>query len=292
MDYKNVLVLFTWNVHNIEKSYHDALEYLSAKTNFIAVLQEVPQVKEPIVYNTKVLGRSPIRNMVLWSSSNILPEPNSELIYNDTPRGDEKHRAMGLRVIGPAGNLFVVAAHLFDWRNHPNNRITKFGRIGEWISRKWREGESIIVMGDMNSNPFDPCICSCEGLRAVRSMEEINIVNQNNDFDAEQVDTNNESELFWGRFLFNPMWKYLPEQGGLDKGTYRYRQKYHENGLLWHWFDQIVCSEDVACRIVDFRILTDLGAQKEIIKKRGRSTMFMNGNDHLPVQLSIEIKGG
>lgn len=138
-------------------------------------------------------------------------------------------------------------------------------------------GEPLVVLGDLQSNPFDREITHRTGLHALRKKDfpdgELNLPQTNVSVKA----------------LYNPMWPLLLDEAGGPKGTYHFRGA---TDLFWHCIDQIIVSLDLESYVGKPEILTALqdatGERKDLVTPRGLPN-DRDYSDHLPVQMTVDI---
>jgi hypothetical protein len=104
-----------------------------------------------------------------------------------------------------------------------------------------------IVLGDFNSNPFEPSIASANGLhalgvRTIRGQFERTVVTDPHGF------------------FYNPMWRHFGRGMDSASATYYYHG-YHAHELMWHMLDQVVLRPEAIDRFREdkLRILTMAG---------------------------------
>lgn len=140
------------------------------------------------------------------------------------------------------------------------------------MARQIREAEvryghtRTVVVGDLNMNPFEPGICSSEGLHAVMCKRIALRISR---------EVNGEECMFF----YNPMWNFLGDETPGPPGTY-----YYPNGVtayFWNVFDQVLYRPALleSYREHDVTILDEIDGTS--LLRNGR--IANEFSDHLPV---------
>lgn len=146
----------------------------------------------------------------------------------------------------------------------------------------WRGGP-LVVLGDLNANPFHDEITRREGLHALRKKDGIG--------ETRKI----SHEKTYSVSLYNPMWSLLADGASTVPGTYYFPNRTRSD-LLWHCIDQIIVSAHLEPYL--------MGAPEILTHLRGDATTSLLGangvpsrvggvpiySDHLPVELFLEIK--
>lgn len=174
----------------------------------------------------------------------------------------------------PLGPCFLlVAAHLPSRFHRDKDDLDHLASAFSGEIRKAQQKEdcqSVIVIGDLNMNPFDDGLCAATGFHAVMdksiAREQSRVVN---------------GKTY--RYFYNPMWNGLGDDSQGPPGTYYYR-----GGVIshfWNTFDQVLISPDLLSYYDD--------GQKHVITRIGDRLLFENHritkwhSDHLPVMISL-----
>jgi hypothetical protein len=180
--------------------------------------------------------------------------------------------------VEPAGRddwLFVLI-HGPDRRNATDDsRRFLFGRLRETIRLLENQfgHRRTVILGDLNSNPYDLSVLDADGLHAigVRSVRG-------------QTDRAIRSA---GRsdFFYNPMWRLYGSDltGDAGAGSYYYHQGYDTTEPFWHMLDQVLIRPEYADRLPpdELRLVNSIGAER-LIDANGFPDAD-SASDHLPV---------
>lgn len=131
-----------------------------------------------------------------------------------------------------------------------------------------------ILLGDLNSNPFEPGLVSASGFHGVMSRKV-----------AERLSRRVHGEEY--PFFYNPMWNHFGDDNGIP-GTYFYYRSEHVN-FFWNMFDQVLIRPDLL-KFLPTRgveILQDINS-RSLISKNGQPDSIA-ASDHLPIKLTLEI---
>jgi hypothetical protein len=180
-----------------------------------------------------------------------------------------------IRALSPPGaqEILIAAIHhrskLHSGYGHQDALMTRTAeQIAEAESR--HEHRRTLVVGDLNMNPFEPGICSADGLHAVMSKAVASRISRRVDGE----------ERF---FFYNPMWNLLGDETPGPPGTY-----YHGAGMLsyfWNTFDQVLLRPELLeqYRPGDVKILSEVGETRLF----GNDRMAPGLSDHLPVFFKV-----
>jgi endonuclease/exonuclease/phosphatase family metal-dependent hydrolase len=278
---EGALLLLSWNLYENLVAFNLALEHLRRSGyGFIACFQELPSevgttdLARAVLMNLVgdsicCLGVTPAGSSYKHGRVGIFCSPHLRSTATDAEH-DERQRMAIASVLGARMEPLLVIGY------HGETDISR-GRIGTYvrseINERWRQGP-LIMLGDFNANPFDPEVCGCEGIYAVRDRA-----------DARQERASPLVPLGEKqRPLYNPMWSLLPESRTRPAGTH-----VHDAGLTLRWrlYDQILMSPDLIDAI--------RGAPEILAEVAGQRLLNTNGNldesisDHLPVQMRVTI---
>jgi hypothetical protein len=149
----------------------------------------------------------------------------------------------------------------------------RFARSIREVERKLRHSRTI-VLGDLNSNPFESGLVGANALHGVMSRQL----------------AAHESRLVHGEeypFFYNPMWNHFGDEQGVP-GTYFYSRSEHVN-YYWNIFDQALIRPEL------LKFLPPKSV--EIIEKIDSTSLLLTngepnrraGSDHLPIKLTLEM---
>ena len=193
---------------------------------------------------------------------------------------EDSGNAMIRRVALPnAPDFLVVAVHL------PSKlHLTGDDQLVESIHLRRRIDRAetvvgharIIVVGDLNMNPFEPGIVSSAGLHAVMDRSV-----------AARVHRTVQGER--SRFFYNPIWGRLGDTTPGPPGTYYYHASHIS--YFWDTFDQVLVGSDLLEGFdhESLKVVTDVGSISLLtgsgIPDQGAAS------DHLPLAFSINLPG-
>lgn len=284
------LLLFTWNLHSSPEALELACKYLAKQASCIAAFQELPEefgTDQLVLWGEGRLRRLDQPALTSTSRTSKWIESSVALIASEDIEIDllgKKHeyspldserRLAGVTVTTkswPRVQLQVLAVHAWDQWNR-NSEVNR----GDWkriargvLDEFWVDGP-LVVMGDLNANPWDHEISSRSGFYALRQK----------DWPRQDRKTKQHGAERYARPLYNPMWVLLPD-GSERPGTHYYDGA--DSDLRWHCFDQILVSGDLQPYIRRPEALETLDGES-LVKQNGEPRI---GN-HLPVQLTIDM---
>lgn len=280
-----MILFFTWNVNHNLDAMKLACEHLARAGSCVAAFQEAPDVDAATVAawsggNLSLLDAtaSGATKVIFIASADLSLDPTGRR-HQLAPTLDANCRLEGLTLLSGAGTRFqVLGVHGLDRVNYRSaeDRVTAGGLLRRVIDSFWT-GDPLVVLGDLQSNPFDREITHRTGLHALRKKDfpdgELNIPQTNVPVKP----------------LYNPMWPLLLDEAGGAKGTYHFRGA---TDLFWHCIDQIIVSLDLAPHLGKPEILTAL----QDAARAGQDLVTAHGlpndkkySDHLPVQMTVNI---
>lgn len=129
-----------------------------------------------------------------------------------------------------------------------------------------------VLLGDLNSNPFDPGVVGANALHGVMSRQI-----------AQKLTRSVHGQEY--PFFYNPMWNHFGDENGVP-GTYFYSRSEHVN-YFWNMFDQALIRpalfEFLPAKAVE--IVTTVNSIS-LLSGNGRPK---NASDHLPIKLTLEM---
>lgn len=298
------MLAFTWNLRGKSKSLELACRYLATKGACVVCLQEMPadateaQIKQ--WGGDALAALTPlIDQRVVMLASRDIRRRGQAVIFVPGWQRDAAERMVGVQVKAPSlGAVQVVGVHFPDLRNLPKGwpRERIVATLAEQLRMFWAQGP-LILLGDFNAHPFDREIAMRTALWATRDKFELgderDPIPERDDFGLrifhqgrsyKDRDALAKTKSFQKlRPLYNPMWRWLPEQEQHPRGTF-YRK--HDDAVVsWQCLDQIMVSPDLANRIARVTILDQLLGQ--MLVEPTRVTMSGDYGDHLPVELEL-----
>jgi hypothetical protein len=174
------------------------------------------------------------------------------------------------------GSLLVVMVHL-------SSKVALDGRDQAALAPRLREtieeceakvGHTrTVVVGDFNMNPFEDGVIGSEGIHAVS--------------DRRVAANVSRTVLFEERsYLYNPMWRFLGDQGPNPPGTFYYPGS---APITHHWntFDQVLIRPALLPYFRDegVGIVTSIG-ETSLVSEQGHPNRNV-GSDHFPVYLQL-----
>jgi Endonuclease/Exonuclease/phosphatase family len=289
------LVAFTWNLRGSTDALALACRYLATLGSFVAALQELPDDAETALsiavgeHKLKLLSRGMLR----WNKKDetAMVAPKVALLASDgvdvdpignrheyKPQLDDRRRLEGVTLRSEVWqNLQVLGVHAWDpiSRHQIEERQAWAGIMSEVVRDFWLGGP-LIVMGDLNANPWSPEVTNRTGLYALRRKDW-----------PERGSGKLPGTDKHATPLYNPMWQLLADDAQGGHGTIFYPG----SDLRWSCFDQIIVSDhlrehigppSVLRRLCDRDLVDDRGAPK----KRGGEAEL---SDHLPVQVTVDL---
>lgn len=138
--------------------------------------------------------------------------------------------------------------------------------------------QNTVVIGDLNSNPYDPGVISTEGLHAVQSRR---IAARGSRLVAGERFT----------FFYNPMWSHFGDTGASPPGTYYYDNS-STSELFWYMLDQVLIRPTLLplFRNDSLEIITSIG-ETSLLTKDGRPDARA-ASDHLPIMFALTQSEG
>lgn len=203
-----------------------------------------------------------------------LPKRSSRTLEEDP------HTRVSLRqLILPSGKDILLAVTHFPSKLHWSNesQSQECTRLADVVRRREeRLGHSrTVLVGDLNMNPFETGMVSCQGLHATM---------------ARQV-ARRENRTVRGKeypFFYNPMWGYFGDALDGPPGTY-YNARGEPVCYFWNVFDQVLLRPSLleAFQMDTLRILDSDGANS-LFTPRGLPETS-EASDHLPIVFGLEL---
>jgi hypothetical protein len=135
--------------------------------------------------------------------------------------------------------------------------------------------ERTLLVGDLNTNPFESGVVSAKGLHAVM---------------ARDLALRKERKVQKRRyhFFYNPMWNLLGDETDGPPGTYFYPRAEHEC-YFWNMFDQVLLRPDLLpyFKTEELKILSEDG-KVSLLSARGTPDAD-NASDHLPILFKLHL---
>ena len=177
-----------------------------------------------------------------------------------------------------ATDILLVAAHLpskLHWRD--SSQVAECTVLANMIRTVEKEvGHSrTVLIGDLNTNPFEPGVVNANGLHGVMSRHI-----------AEKRQRKVQGRNY--PFFYNPMWSLLGDASPGPPGTY-FQSRAEHTVFFWNTFDQLMIRPE----LLRFFNNEDL----EILQSDGTiSFLSRNGlpdgklvSDHLPVYFKLRL---
>jgi endonuclease/exonuclease/phosphatase family metal-dependent hydrolase len=182
------------------------------------------------------------------------------------------------RVSLPGSEDFIlVAAHLSSrlYKNleSQNTMCIEFANDVRGVEERCGIDRTVVI-GDMNTNPFDSGMVAAFGLHGMMSQEQ----------------TKKRIRKVGGReypLFYNPMWSFMGDLSKGPPGTYHYERSEQVN-YGWNMFDQVLVRPSMIPRF-DFEcleIVTSVG-EESLLTKRGIPDK--SRSDHLPIVFGIKL---
>ncbi len=262
-----------WNINN--KFLVDEIACLCHDNNVDVLILAESKIPEVRILRTLNKGRDTIYLSPFNPSPRIsyfirYPEKSIKPIYDDG--------GISVRLISPPIGLdiIVVALHLPS-KLHMRDEDQVFYSVRVIKAINFAETKlghsNLLVIGDLNMNPFESPVVASDGLHAVMDKE---IAKRG-------------SRIVEGKkreFFYNPMWGRMGDTSVGPPGTY-----FYSKGIVnyfWHTFDQVLIRPKLLDYFSDdqLHVLTNAGGQN-LLSTTGISSSF---SDHLPIMLTLNIE--
>ena len=164
-----------------------------------------------------------------------------------------------------------VGAHLQDQRSSDDSIRLETISILKLDVHKLEiklKTKNIIILGDLNSNPYDRELLQMNAFDAVLFRSVIN-----------RAETHKVNGVVRHR-LYNPILHFISED------TENYGSFYYDNGAfspIWHCLDQVLLSKSLSSRITDLEYLKYIGTVSLMNSARPKAKI----SDHLPLFVKI-----
>ena len=175
-------------------------------------------------------------------------------------------------------SFLLVAVHLRSrLRRDTDSQQQSLGVLAHNIRRAEEDlsTEKTILIGDLNSNPFEPGLSGAQGLNAVMTRER-----------AERGSRTVDDQPY--AFFYNPMWSLMGDLSDGPAGTYHY-QKSDYVEYFWNTYDQVLLRPSMLeyFQRDELHILTRNNGTS-FVTSRGYpdATSF---SDHLPILIGLGI---
>lgn len=171
-------------------------------------------------------------------------------------------------------SLLLYLVHGIDVRNYDESARQDFARsLGDEIRFVTSEQHTnrLILLGDLNMNPYDRGMNMASGLNAMPTRECVRR--------GQRIYQSKQYDLF-----YNPMWSLFGDNTSGPAGTIYDMSSQGPYG--WSMFDQAVLHYSVVDQFSGVEILTQAGANL-LIDSKGRPN-YSQVSDHLPILLSLK----
>lgn len=134
-----------------------------------------------------------------------------------------------------------------------------------------------IVVGDLNSDPFEEAITNSDGLHAVS---------------ARSIAKRTSRQVAGEKrhFLYNPMWSLLGDLSAGPPGSYYYRRA-TSSCRFWHMFDQVLLRPELIDSFLpsELRLLTSVAGTT--LTGDGSEPDSSVASDHFPLVFELDLLG-
>lgn len=171
-----------------------------------------------------------------------------------------------------SSNHFVLCAtHLQD--RFTTDTVKRIMTIGRMINDLQNAEETCktkesIIIGDLNSNPYDPELLGTNAFNAVLFKDVINA----------QEYISFEQKRF--RRLYNPIIHYISEDTKMYGSIYNTNSS---NSPIWHCFDQILVTKPLINSIQNLAYLKEIGSTTLMAQRKPKESI----SDHLPLLVTF-----
>lgn len=191
----------------------------------------------------------------------------------------EKHFAMHALQVPGAQELLLCSAHMLSKREASDR---KQDELLEDLAKAIVEVETerghtrTMLIGDLNANPFQYGVYSPKGLHAVSSRRIAARGHRRVKRDYP--------------FFYNPMWRFLGDNGPHPPGSYFWAKAEHDN-LFWYTLDQALLRPALLpyFQTDDVAILTHDGVAS-FASADGRPNADV-ASDHFPIRIGLDYPG-
>lgn len=191
----------------------------------------------------------------------------------------EESRYFTMRQVSLPGSedFILVAAHLssrlYQSLESQNTMCIELANDIRGVEERLGNDRTVVI-GDMNTNPFDFGMVAAFGLHGMMS----------------QGQAEKRTRTVGGReypLFYNPMWSYMGDLSEGPPGTYHYERSEQVN-YGWNMFDQVLVRPSMIPRF-DFgclEIVTSIG-EESLLTERGIPDK--SRSDHLPIVFGIKL---
>jgi len=269
-----------WNIQKKDSFFELICELVKDNSIGVLMLAEFPEGKQKNLERLLKLQNSsykyikPIKEKVKVEVFTSLPKKNLYFVEDERRFSVLRYHNNGLNrdfnvilchLISKVNNSVTTQA--FEARNIASSIINVENRLNNDLT---------IVCGDLNMNPFEEGLASCDSFNAVMSK----IIAQN-------VTRRVSGKDF--KMFYNPMWSFFGDNGrGVAHGTIYYNP-YEAVQFYWNIFDQVLIRPGVIPYFVD-RYLDILTCSKTKSLLTANYTMKSVYSDHLPIKFTIKDK--
>ncbi|NEQ47340.1 MAG: hypothetical protein F6K00_28910 [Leptolyngbya sp. SIOISBB] len=169
---------------------------------------------------------------------------------------------------------FLYLVHGVDVRNYDRESRQAFAHsLGEEIRFVTSEQQNnhLIILGDLNMNPYDRGMNLAPGLNAMMTRECVRRGQRK--YQGKQYD-----------LFYNPMWSLFGDNTSGPAGTIYDTSSQGPYG--WNMFDQALVHYSIVDKFANVQILTQAGATP-LLTSKGRPNS-LQASDHLPILLSLK----
>ncbi|MEK7400292.1 MAG: hypothetical protein AAB116_25385, partial [Candidatus Poribacteria bacterium] len=175
-------------------------------------------------------------------------------------------------------DILLFVTHFPDKMNWKSeSQVDEWKRYSDKIKfLEWKIGHSrTILVGDLNTSPFEQGNISASGLYGIMS----------------KTIANKKARTIQGKnypFFYNPMWNLLGDVNSETPGTF-YRQNAEHVEFFWYMLDQVLIRPDLLGRFNngDLKILTTDG-EISFLNENGIPDKNI-ASDHLPLLFKLDL---
>ena len=267
-----------WNIKKKDTFFDLICELVKENSIGILMLAEFPEGKQRILeeqlkhQNTSYKYIKPIKEKVKVEVFTSLPKKHLFFVEDERRFSVLRYHNNGLNK-----DFNVILCHLISKINHD---VAAQAFEARSIAASIKNVENrlnndlTLVCGDLNMNPFEEGLASCDGFNAVMSKmiaQDVTRRVHGNDF----------------KMFYNPMWSFFGDNGrGIAHGTIYYNS-YEPVQYFWNIFDQVLIRPSVIPYFVD-RYLDIVTCSKTKSLLTTNHTMRSIYSDHLPIKFTIK----
>jgi hypothetical protein len=288
--YLPMITFAFWNVNGPKLRPGDArFVRLQRLLTLLALRRRVDVLilaESPFAGRLRIVGFSEAPTLL---SPNPITKCRLEIYHRDTVSIDPVHGgdrwSLQAVTVAASGASFLLAATHLPAPPRPSDE-TRRSHLHRMVARlaTWEQGvyeqqghRRMIVVGDLNFEPYDLAVVGPAGLNAVSSKQLA--------FERSRQPTSAEAPLY----LYNPMWGHYGDTNGGPPGTYFWDASEDDECRFWYMRDQVLLRPEMLPFWNDqsLEILGSVG-NRPLLGKTGRPNAKY-ASDHLPIVFNLNL---